>query len=59
MVNKYPNYQIDNLDLLTYAGNLENLKDIENTHNYKFVKGDIAELNLSIDFFKKKSLIMC
>lgn len=42
MVNKYPNYQIYNLDFLTYAGNLENLKDIENQSNYHFVKGDIA-----------------
>jgi len=43
MVNKYPNYQIVNLDLLTYAGNLENLKDIEKAPNYKFVRGDIAD----------------
>jgi dTDP-glucose 4,6-dehydratase len=42
MVNKYPEYQIVNLDLLTYAGNLENLKDIEKASNYKFVHGDIA-----------------
>ena len=42
MVNKYPDYQIYNLDFLTYAGNLENLKDIENQSNYHFVKGDIA-----------------
>lgn len=43
MVNKYPKYQIVNLDMLTYAGNLENLKDIENAPNYKFVRGDIAD----------------
>ncbi|MDQ0199067.1 dTDP-glucose 4,6-dehydratase [Neobacillus ginsengisoli] len=43
MVNKYPQYNIVNLDLLTYAGNLENLKDIENAPNYKFVRGDIAD----------------
>ena len=42
MVKKYPEYQIVNLDLLTYAGNLENLKEVENKPNYKFVKGDIA-----------------
>lgn len=42
-VNKYPNYRIINLDLLTYAGNLENIKDIENANNYKFVKGDICD----------------
>jgi dTDP-glucose 4,6-dehydratase len=43
MVKKYPQYNIVNLDLLTYAGNLENLKDIENAPNYKFVRGDIAD----------------
>jgi dTDP-glucose 4,6-dehydratase len=42
-VNKYPNYQITNLDALTYAGNLENLKDVELHSNYKFVKGDITD----------------
>ena len=42
MVKKYPEYNIVNLDSLTYAGNLENLKDIEELSNYKFVKGDIA-----------------
>ncbi|KIQ18702.1 dTDP-glucose 4,6-dehydratase [Flavobacterium sp. MEB061] len=42
-VNKYPEYQIFNLDALTYAGNLENIKDIENHANYTFVKGDIVD----------------
>lgn len=42
-VNKYPNYRIINLDLLTYAGNLENLKDIENAPNYTFIKADIVD----------------
>lgn len=42
-VNKYPEYQIFNLDALTYAGNLENIKDIENKSNYTFVKGDIVD----------------
>lgn len=42
-VNKYPNYQIVNLDALTYAGNLENLKDIKDKPNYTFVKGDITD----------------
>ncbi|SHF90050.1 dTDP-glucose 4,6-dehydratase [Salegentibacter echinorum] len=42
-VTKYPNYQIYNLDALTYAGNLENLKDIENHNNYHFIKADINE----------------
>lgn len=42
-VNKYPDYNIVNLDKLTYAGNLENLKDIEKKQNYSFVKGDIVD----------------
>ena len=42
-VNKYPDYHIINLDKLTYAGNLANLKDIEDRPNYTFVKGDITD----------------
>lgn len=42
-VNKYPDYKIVNLDALTYAGNLENLKDVENAPNYEFVKADITD----------------
>jgi len=42
-VNKYPEYQIYNLDVLTYAGNLENIKDVENESNYTFIKGDIVD----------------
>lgn len=42
-VNTYPDYQIVNLDKLTYAGNLANLRDIENQPNYRFVKGDIVD----------------
>ena len=44
-VNKYPDYKIINLDKLTYAGNLANLKDIEDAHNYKFVKMDICDFD--------------
>ena len=44
LVNKYPEYHIVNMDVLTYAGNLENLKDIENKDNYSFVKCDICDL---------------
>ena len=44
LVNKYPKYHIVNMDVLTYAGNLENLKDIENKDNYSFVKCDICDL---------------
>jgi len=43
MVNKYPDDMIVNLDLLTYAGNLETCKQVENKPNYKFYKGDIAD----------------
>ena len=43
LVNKYPVYHIINMDLLTYAGNLENLKDIENKENYSFLKCDICD----------------
>lgn len=43
-VNKYHDYKIVNLDKLTYAGNLANLKDIEDKPNYKFIKGDISDL---------------
>ena len=43
LVNKYPDYHIINMDVLTYAGNLENLKDIEHKENYSFVKCDICD----------------
>src|ERR1700739_1630898 len=45
-VTKYPDYKIVNIDKLTYAGNLENLRDIERHPNYHFVKGDITDLGL-------------
>lgn len=53
-VNQYPNYQIFNLDKLTYAGNLENLKDIEKSSNYKFVKGDITDFEFIKNLFEKE-----
>lgn len=52
-VNQYPNYHIFNLDALTYAGNLENIKDIENKPNYTFVKGNILDEAFLDDLFKK------
>ena len=55
-VNKYPNYNIFNLDALTYAGNLENLIDIENKPNYTFFKGDITDEELVNRLFKKYKL---
>ena len=51
--NKYPNYKIYNLDLLTYAGNLDNLKDISDSKRYFFIKGDICDPNLIGELFKK------
>ncbi|MTI39309.1 dTDP-glucose 4,6-dehydratase [Fulvivirga lutimaris] len=55
-VNKYSNYKIINLDLLTYAGNLENIKDIENADNYKFVKGDICDAEFILELFQKENI---
>ncbi|AFU68507.1 dTDP-glucose 4,6-dehydratase RfbB [Psychroflexus torquis ATCC 700755] len=52
-VNKYPNQNIYNLDSLTYAGNLENLKDIENKENYTFIREDINDTQKISDLFKK------
>jgi len=49
----YPNYHIFNLDKLTYAGNLENLKDVENNSNYTFIKGDITNESFINDLFEK------
>ncbi len=52
-VQKYPEYQIYNLDALTYAGNLENIIDIENEPNYTFVKGNITDEFFITNLFKK------
>lgn len=54
-VKNYPQYQIINLDKLTYAGNLANLKDIEHEPNYRFVKGDIVDSAFIIDLFKQEN----
>jgi len=56
LVKRYPNYHIVNMDSLTYAGNLENLKDIENSNNYTFVKCDICDLNKVLKVFKKYNI---
>ncbi|MDA3075962.1 dTDP-glucose 4,6-dehydratase [Campylobacter sp. JMF_04 NA10] len=50
-LEKYDNYKIINLDLLTYAGNLENLRECENNPRYKFIKGDICDRNLIDELF--------
>jgi dTDP-glucose 4,6-dehydratase len=52
-VAKYPNYQIFNLDALTYAGNLENIADIEQLPNYTFVKGDIVDADFISNLFQQ------
>lgn len=52
-VNQYPNYNIINLDALTYAGNLENLRDIENAKNYIFEKADIRDADTISAIFNK------
>ena len=56
LVNKYPNYHIINMDVLTYAGNLENLKDIECKENYTFVKCDICDVEKVNQVFKKHQI---
>jgi dTDP-glucose 4,6-dehydratase len=59
-VNKYPSYKIINLDALTYAGNLENLTDIENAANYTFVKADITnepELRVVFEQYRPDAII--
>ncbi|MDB5001758.1 MAG: dTDP-glucose 4,6-dehydratase [Mucilaginibacter sp.] len=53
-VKNYPNYTIINLDKLTYAGNLANLQDIENEPNYRFVKGDIVDLEFINNLFEEE-----
>src|SRR5687767_11072580 len=53
-VKQYPDYEILNLDKLTYAGNLENLRDIEQAPNYRFVKGDITDGAAMLALFQKE-----
>lgn len=53
-VNQYPSYHIYNLDALTYAGNLENLRDVENAPNYTFVKGDITDAEFLDSLFAEQ-----
>jgi dTDP-glucose 4,6-dehydratase len=53
LVNKYPQYHIYNLDKLTYAGNLENLRDVEHAPNYTFLKGDIVDTDFINQLFNQ------
>ncbi|MDC0553802.1 dTDP-glucose 4,6-dehydratase [Flavobacteriaceae bacterium] len=56
LVNKYSEYHIVNMDVLTYAGNLENLKDIQSKENYTFVKCDICDIESVKQIFKKHKI---
>jgi dTDP-glucose 4,6-dehydratase len=56
IIKKYPEYRIINLDKLTYAGNLENLKDIENNENYRFVRGDICDRQVIEELFSTNKI---
>ena len=58
MVNKYSEYEIINLDDLTYCGNLENLKDIENKDNYSFVKGNICDKAVVDELVEKSDYVI-
>ncbi len=58
MLEKYPNYKIINIDALTYAGNLENLKDIDTSSNYSFVKADIRDRKVVDTLFKTQNIDM-
>ena len=55
-VNKYPDYHIINVDKLTYAGNLANLKDVEDKPNYTFVKADICDYELMLQLMKEHNV---
>lgn len=56
LVNNFPNYLIVNFDKLTYAGNLENLKDVDASENYRFVKGDIVSKSDLVNVFEKYAI---
>ena len=58
MVNKYSDYHIINLDALTYCGNLENLRDIEDKDNYTFVKGNIRDKSVVDELVKKSDYVI-
>ena len=58
IIKKYPDFKIINLDKLTYAGNLENLRDIENNSNYTFVQGDICDKDTVFNIMEKSDLVV-
>ena len=58
ILNKYPDYKIINYDKLTYAGNPDNLRDVEKDKRYKFVKGDICDFKLVNKYMKKADAVV-
>ena len=58
ILKKHPDYKVINIDALTYCGNLENLKDVENNPNYKFVHGNICDRNLIRDLISECDLVV-
>lgn len=58
ILKKYPHYRVINLDLLTYAGNLKNLQDVENNSNYQFIKGDIADRKLVLEIIQQVDMVV-
>ena len=58
ILRKHPEYKVINIDALTYCGNLENLKDVENNSNYKFVHGNICDRNLVRDLISECDLVV-
>ena len=56
LVNNYPGYHIYNMDVLTYAGNLENLKDIQDKENYTFIKCDICDIESVKQVFEEYNI---
>ena len=57
-INKYPHYEIFNLDALTYAGNLENLDDVKDSKNYKFLHGNVCDKFYIDSIFNTINLIL-
>ena len=58
ILRKHPDYKVINIDALTYCGNLENLKDVENNPNYRFVHGNICDRNLVRDLISESDLVV-
>ena len=55
-VTSYPDYRIINVDKLTYAGNLENLRDVESCPNYRFVRADVCDFDAMLSLMKEEKV---